>query len=169
LALAPAAATEIVNAGSETTVVPSVAEISTALNVPTLLAVGVPDSKPVDASNDVQDGLFAIVKVTAPWLGTAACGLKLYGWPTVAVTTGMPWIVGPVLVEGELAGEALVPAGVLALAVELPDPPPQADRALPIIEMQTKCDPSPRLALFMRPPNRRPRWFIRQKRPHGPC
>jgi hypothetical protein len=51
----------IVNAGNEDETLPSLTEISIALDVPTLDDEGVPQRLPVDELNRAQPGLFLIV------------------------------------------------------------------------------------------------------------
>ena len=67
----------MLNAGSELTATPSVTEIRTLLNDPTLFPPGVPDRRPVPALKLAQDGLFTIVKLSASPSASEAVGWKL--------------------------------------------------------------------------------------------
>jgi hypothetical protein len=70
------ACTVIVNAASDAEAVPLLTEIVMLAYVPTLAAVGVPDSWPVVVLNDAQEGMFAIEKVSDPPLGLVVVGVK---------------------------------------------------------------------------------------------
>ena len=66
--------TAIANAGSCAVAVPSLTLITMLLNVPTLLAVGVPCSRPVVVLNVAHDGRFAIENVNGLPSGSLAVG-----------------------------------------------------------------------------------------------
>ena len=85
-----ALATTMENAGSEALADPVLVEITTLEYVPTLAAVGVPESAPFAMLNDAQDGLLEIENVAVCPLGTVTVGLKEYAVPAVAVVGGVP-------------------------------------------------------------------------------
>jgi hypothetical protein len=58
------------------------------------VAVGVPDSLPVDVLNDAQDGLLRIEKVSGLPSGSEAVGWNAYAVPTFAVLAGVPEMTG---------------------------------------------------------------------------
>src|SRR5688500_2355597 len=89
-----ASLTEIVNAGSAALAWPSLTLITTAANVPTFAAVGMPCSRPVLELNVAQLGRFAMLNVSVPPSGSLAVGVNEYAAPTVAVVGGAPEIVG---------------------------------------------------------------------------
>jgi hypothetical protein len=72
--------------------------------VPTWLAVGVPESRPVVGLNVAQEGRFWMLKVSTSPSASVAEGWKLYASPVVTVVAGEPDIVG-VLFEGALVTE----------------------------------------------------------------
>ena len=92
-----AAATVIVNAGSDAVAVPSLTLIVTFENVPA--AVGVPWSWPVLAVNVAHAGRFAIENVNGLLFGSLALGVNEYIVPTCTDVDGEPEIVG-----GEFGG-----------------------------------------------------------------
>ena len=70
------ALTTIENAGSCAVAWPSLALMTMLLNVPTLLDVGVPWSRPVVVLNVAQLGLFAMLNVSVPPSGSLAVGVN---------------------------------------------------------------------------------------------
>jgi len=66
----------IVNGAREAEAVPSLTEIVTLVNEPTLLDVGVPDSWPVVVLNEAHDGMLAMENVKAAPRGLDAAGVK---------------------------------------------------------------------------------------------
>src|SRR6185312_9998232 len=87
-----AAVTCRANAGSAALILPSL----TLMRMPdvVLTVVGVPDSRPVEASKLAQPGLFAIENVSALPSGSLAVGRKEYAVPAVIDVTGVPEMVG---------------------------------------------------------------------------
>jgi hypothetical protein len=69
--------TAIENAGNERLTVPSLTLIETLAYVPTWLAVGVPDTPPVEVLNVAQLGALATLKVRVSPSASAAVGWKL--------------------------------------------------------------------------------------------
>jgi hypothetical protein len=108
--------TAIVNAASDTVVVPSLTRIVTFAYEPTFEALGVPDKRPVVVLNAAHDGLFAMLNVSALPFGSLAVGVNAYALPAVTERAGEPLIVG-----GELpdvaALTAIEKAGSDALAL----------------------------------------------------
>src|SRR5258706_4307152 len=93
-------ATVIENAGNGVEALPSLTLITMLLNVPMLLAPGVPCSKPVLVLNVAHVGRLAIENVNGSESASAAVGWKLYAVPCVAVVEGEPLIVGARFVVG---------------------------------------------------------------------
>jgi hypothetical protein len=89
-----AALTTIVNGASCALACPSLTLIVTFANVPALLAVGVPCSRPVLAVNVAQVGRFAMLYVSVSPSASAPVGVNENCVPTVAVVGGAPEIVG---------------------------------------------------------------------------
>jgi hypothetical protein len=86
--------TTIENAGSGVVFVPSLTRITMLLNVPTLLAVGVPCNRPVAVLNVAHEGRLVIENVNGLPSGSDAVGWNEYAVPTVAEVTGVPEITG---------------------------------------------------------------------------
>ena len=82
------------NAGNCAVRLPSLTLIAMLLVVPTLLAVGVPCSRPVVVLNVVQLGWFVMLKVSVPPSESLAVGVNEYAVPAVTVVGGEPEIVG---------------------------------------------------------------------------
>ena len=68
------ASTVMLKAASEVVVLPSLTRITMLLNVPTLLAVGVPCNRPVVVLNVAHEGAFVIENVNVLPLGSLAVG-----------------------------------------------------------------------------------------------
>src|SRR5687768_6955855 len=83
--------------------------------MPTLPAPGVPDRRPVHASNVAQDGRFAMVNESVSPSASVATGLKSYACPSRAAVGGAPAIVG-----AELPAGTTSMANGASSAVELP-------------------------------------------------
>jgi hypothetical protein len=88
------ALTTIENAGNEAESLLSLTLMTMLLNVPMLLAPGVPVSAPVFTLNVAHVGRFAIENVSGSESASAAVGWKLYATACVAVVGGEPLIVG---------------------------------------------------------------------------
>ena len=73
----PAAETAIEKADNDAVAVPSLTLITIADVVPTFAVVGVPESRPVDAENVAQAGMFCIENVSELPSGSEAAGWKL--------------------------------------------------------------------------------------------
>ena len=100
-----ALATVIENGCSEALVDPSVTLITMPGSVPTLAAVGVPDSWPDLALNVAQGGLAEIEKLSFAPLAPVALGRNMYALATVARVPGVPEILGG---GGGAAGSTLM-------------------------------------------------------------
>jgi hypothetical protein len=87
-----AVVTPIENAGSDAVALPSLTRIWMLLNVP--VAVGVPESRPLDVLNVAHDGLFEMLKVSGSLFASRAVGVKLYATLTCADVGGVPVMVG---------------------------------------------------------------------------
>lgn len=87
-------------------------------------AVGVPESCPLEVLNVAHAGLFVMENVSALPSGSLAVGLNEYACPTLAVTAGLPLIVGArfvgVGVGVGVVGEPTVIEKGLSRAVETP-------------------------------------------------
>jgi hypothetical protein len=79
------------------------------LNVP--VALGVPESRPVDVLNAAHDGLFAMLKVSGSLFASRAVGVKLYATPTCPVVGGVPVIVGAEFVPPDDPETVMLNAG----------------------------------------------------------
>ncbi len=98
--------TTIENGASWALSCPSLTLMVTFANVPTLLAVGVPCSRPELAVNVAQVGRFAMLNVSVPPLASLAVGVNDYGVPTVTVGGGVPEIVGAVFEDATVMANA---------------------------------------------------------------
>jgi hypothetical protein len=86
--------TVIVNGVSPALTLPSLTRIWMLEYVPTLAAVGVPESCPVALLNVSHAGRFTTPKVIASPSGSEPVGRKLYVCPTVTEAGGVPLMVG---------------------------------------------------------------------------
>ena len=84
--------TVMLNVGSDAFVTPSVAVMTMLENTP--VAVGVPESLPVDVLNVAHDGLLRMDSVTVLPSGSFTVGWNEYAVPTFAVVGGVPVMVG---------------------------------------------------------------------------
>ena len=86
--------TTMLNDGNATATNPSLTEIATSANVPTLAASGVPCRRPVAVSKLAHAGRLRIEKVSVWRSWSVAVGVNVYSVPTMAVVAGAPVIVG---------------------------------------------------------------------------
>src|SRR3569833_1545317 len=97
---AAGAVTAMVNAGSETLVVPSLTLMVIFAYVPRLVVPGVPESWPVLVLKVAQAGLLAIAKVNLLPSASEAAGWNEYVDPAWTAVAGAPVIFGGVFVGG---------------------------------------------------------------------
>src|SRR5688500_11539016 len=106
----------MLNDGSEVRFVPSLALITMLEYVPTLVAVGVPVSAPVEVLKVAQAGRLLIDHVSARPSGSEPVGRNAYALPATTDVDGVPLSTGarlvvelPVCVAIEKAGSDAVP------------------------------------------------------------
>jgi hypothetical protein len=95
-----AAVTVRVNAGSDADNDPSLTEMTMLAYEPTLLLVGVPDSRPVEVLKVAQEGLFTMANASAWPSGSLADGVKLYAIVACTDVDGEPEMDGAELGGG---------------------------------------------------------------------
>src|SRR6267378_6088048 len=90
LPLTGIAATTILKGASAADVLPSLTLITMLANVPTLELVGVPLSEPIAMLKVAHEGMFWILKLSAPPDGSVTAGMKEKACPAVNCAAGVP-------------------------------------------------------------------------------
>src|SRR6185295_10537652 len=93
-AVLAAAFTAIENGCNDALACPSLTLMMMLSKVPTLLAVGAPESRPVVALKPAQDGLLEIENVSGLPSASEAAGWKVYDLPTRTDFGGLPAMFG---------------------------------------------------------------------------
>ena len=86
--------TVMLNSGNALELLPSLTVIRIFAKRPTLLALGVPQSRPVARSKLSQPGRFSLRNVSVRPSGSDADGRKEYSWPGCTLVGGVPEILG---------------------------------------------------------------------------
>ncbi len=86
--------TTMLKAGSDALSLPSLAVMTIPMYSPAAVVPGVPDNRPVVASNVAQVGLLPMLNVSLSLSASEAVGVKAYDCPATTDVAGEPEIVG---------------------------------------------------------------------------